>query len=240
MPERAALVTGGSSGIGFDIARALGEDGYALTISARKPDKLEEAARTLRDAGLEVHAVAANMAEEEDIKRVAREHRERYGRLDVLVNNAGVGIAGPIEQTDTKRLDIQLDVNLRAVYLMTRECIPLLKQAGAEHRRAHIINTASIAGKIPQPGLAAYSAAKAGVVALTQATIRELSNEGVRATALCPGFVATPMTEWIKEHVPESEMIQTSDIVAAVRFVLSCSPNCIVPEIQFVRPGDMP
>lgn len=240
MPERAALVTGGSSGIGFDIARALGEDGYALTISARKPDKLEQAARTLRDAGLEVHAVAANMAEEEDIKRVAREHRERYGRLDVLVNNAGVGIAGPIEQTDTKRLDIQLDVNLRAVYLMTRECIPLLKQAGAEHRRAHIINTASIAGKIPQPGLAAYSAAKAGVVALTQATIRELSNEGVRATALCPGFVATPMTEWIKEHVPESEMIQTSDIVAAVRFVLSCSPNCIVPEIQFVRPGDMP
>ncbi|SEH14192.1 SDR family NAD(P)-dependent oxidoreductase [Thermoleophilum album] len=240
MPERAALVTGGSSGIGFDIARALGEDGYALTISARKPDKLEEAARTLRDAGLEVHAVAANMAEEEDIKRVAREHRERYGRLDVLVNNAGVGIAGPIEQTDTKRLDIQLDVNLRAVYLMTRECIPLLKQAGAEHRRAHIINTASIAGKIPQPGLAAYSAAKAGVVALTQATIRELSNEGVRATALCPGFVATPMTEWIKEHVPESEMIQTSDIVAAVRFLLSCSPNCIVPEIQFVRPGDMP
>lgn len=240
MPERAALVTGGSSGIGFDIARALGEDGYALTISARKPDKLEQAARTLRDAGLEVHAVAANMAQEEDIKRVAREHRERYGRLDVLVNNAGVGIAGPIEQTDTKRLDIQLDVNLRAVYLMTRECIPLLKQAGAEHRRAHIINTASIAGKIPQPGLAAYSAAKAGVVALTQATIRELSNEGVRATALCPGFVATPMTEWIKEHVPESEMIQTSDIVAAVRFVLSCSPNCIVPEIQFVRPGDMP
>jgi len=240
MPERAAIVTGGSSGIGFDIARALAEDGYALTVSARRPDKLEQAAEQLRAGGATVHAVAANMAEEEDIKRVVREHTEQYGRLDVLVNNAGVGIAGPIEQTETKRLDIQLDVNLRSVYLMTRECIPLLKRAGAEHRRAHIINTASIAGKIPQPGLAAYSAAKAGVVALTQATIRELSADGVRATALCPGFVATPMTDWIKEHVPPSEMIQTADIVAAVRFVLAGSPNCIVPEIQFVRPGDMP
>ena len=237
MAARAALITGGSSGIGLAIAGALGEDGYAVTVSARRPDKLEAAAAGLREAGIEVEAVAANMVEEEHIKQLAARHRERFGRLDVLVNNAGVGIGGAIADAETKKLDMQLDVNLRAVYLMTRECIPMLKQAGAEHHKALVVNLASIAGKYGQGWLAAYSATKFGVVGLTQALHREHGGDGIQATALCPAFVDTPMTDWV-EGVPKQQMIQPEDIAEAVRFLLRTSPACIVPELQFIRPSD--
>ena len=238
MPDRAAIITGGSSGIGLAIARALGQDGYGVTLSARRPDKLEAAAEGLRDEGLDVNAVPANMADEEEIKRLAESHKERFGRLDVLINNAGIGIGAAVADTVTKKLDLQLDVNLRGVYLMARECIPMLKEAGAEHGKALIANTASIAGKHGQGWLSAYSATKFGVVGLSQGLHKELSNDGIQVTALCPGFVATDMTDWIEEQEPKSEMIQPDDIAEAIRFVLRTSPNCVVPEIQFVRPGD--
>jgi NAD(P)-dependent dehydrogenase (short-subunit alcohol dehydrogenase family) len=236
---RAALITGGSSGIGLAIAKMLGEEGYGVTISARKPDKLEGAAEQLRSDGLEeIQAVPANMSEEDEIKRLAEQHRERFGRCDVLVNNAGLGIGGAIADAETKKLDLQLDVNLRAVYLMSREVIPMLKEAGGEHGKALIVNTASIAGKFGQGWLAAYSATKFGVVGLTQAMHRELSNEGIACTALCPGFVDTNMTDWVRDEIGSENMIQPTDISSAVRYLLHTSPNCIVPEIQFIRPGD--
>jgi NAD(P)-dependent dehydrogenase (short-subunit alcohol dehydrogenase family) len=237
VPDRAALITGGSSGIGLAIARALGEDGYTVTVSARRPEKLEESVADLEGAGLEVQGVSANMLDEEEVKAVAEAHRSRFGRLDVLVNNAGLGIGGAIADHETKKLDMQLGVNLRGVYLMTRECIPLLKEAGGEHGKALIVNLSSIAGKYGQGWLAAYSATKAGVVGLTQATHKELAGDGIQATALCPGFVATAMTDWV-EGVGKDEMIQPEDIAEAVRFLLRTSPPCIVPEIQFVRPSD--
>ncbi|MGZ8649222.1 MAG: SDR family oxidoreductase [Solirubrobacteraceae bacterium] len=236
--SRAALITGGSSGIGLAIARVLGEDGYGLTVSARRPEKLEEAAQTLRAGGLDVHAVAANMADEDAIKNVVNEHRERFGRLDVLVNNAGIGIGAPVADTETKKLDLQLDVNLRAVYLVARECIPMLKEAGAEHGKALIANTASIAGKHGQGWLSAYSATKFGVVGLSQGLHKELASDGIQVTALCPGFVATAMTDWVEGQVSKEEMIQPEDIAESIRFLLRTSPHCVVPEIQFIRPGD--
>ena len=237
MAARAALVTGGSSGIGLAIARALGEDGYGVTVSARRPEKLEVAAEGLREAGIEVEAVAANMASEEDIKALVRHHRDRFGRMDVLVNNAGVGVGGAIAEAETKKLDMQLDVNLRTVYLTTRECIPMLKEAGAEHRRALVANTASIAGKHGQGWLAAYSATKFGVVGFSQALHREHAADGIQSTALCPGFVDTPMTDWL-EGVGKDELIRPEDIAECVRFLLRTSPACIVPEVQFIRPGE--
>jgi NAD(P)-dependent dehydrogenase (short-subunit alcohol dehydrogenase family) len=236
--ERAALITGGSSGIGLAIARALGEDGYRLTISARRPDKLEAAGNELREQGLDVEAVPANMANEEEIRGLVASHRDRLGRLDVLVNNAGIGIGGAVADAETKKLDLQLDVNLRAVYLLARESIPLLKEAGAEHGKALMVNTASIAGKHGQGWLAAYSATKFGVVGLSQALHKELSNDGIQVTAICPAFVATPMTDWVEGQVPKEEMIQPEDIGEAVRFLLRTSRHCVVPEIQFLRPAD--
>jgi NAD(P)-dependent dehydrogenase (short-subunit alcohol dehydrogenase family) len=238
MAERAALITGGSSGIGLAIARALGQDGYGLTVSARRPDKLEEAVKGLTDEGLDAQAVPANTADEDAIKALVEAHRERYGRLDVLINNAGVGIGSAIAEAETKKLDMQLDVNLRGVYITLRECIPMLKEAGKEHGKALVVNTASIAGVAGQAWLAAYSATKAGVIGLSQAAHGELAGDGIQVTAFAPGFVDTPMTDWTKGQIAADEMIRPEDIAAAVRFLLSTSPACFVPEIRFVRAGD--
>jgi len=238
MAQRAAIVTGASSGIGLAIARTLGEEGHGLTLAARRPEKLSAAVETLRGEGLDVLEVAADMQEEADVQRVVAEHRERFGRLDVLVNNAGVGIGAPVAEAATRKIDMQIGVNLRAIVLFYRECADLLRAAGAEHRNALVVNTASIAGKSPQAWLAVYSATKAGVIGYSQAMNRELNGDGVKSVALCPGFVDTPMTEFVKGQVPAEEMIPTQDIAEAVRYLLKVSPACVVPEIVFQRPGD--
>ncbi len=238
MPERAALVTGASRGIGLAIAELLGEEGYGLTITARKPDTLEETAAALRDRGFEVEHRAANMADEEGIRQVVEAHRERFGRLDVLVNNAGVGIGAAASEHKTKHVDLQLDVNLRAIVLFYRECLDLLRIAGTEHKSALVVNLASIAGKSPQPWLSVYSATKAAVVSYSQAMNKELNAEGIKSVAFCPGFVDTDMTEFVKGTVPAEEMIRPQDIAEALRFLLHLSPACVVPEIVFQRPGE--
>jgi NAD(P)-dependent dehydrogenase (short-subunit alcohol dehydrogenase family) len=238
MPNRAAIVTGGSSGIGLAIAHMLGQEGHALTVAARRPDKLAAAAEELRGAGFDVHEVAGNMADEETIKGVVAAHEERFGRLDVLVNNAGVGVGAPAAEHQTKRIDLQLSVNLRAIVLFYRESLPLLRAAGAEHRNALVVNTSSISGKSGQPWLSVYSATKAGVIGYTQAMNKELGGDGIKSVALAPGFVETPMTEFVREHVPAEDMIRVEDVAEAVRFVLRTSPNCVIPEIVFQRPGE--
>jgi NAD(P)-dependent dehydrogenase (short-subunit alcohol dehydrogenase family) len=236
--DRAALITGGSSGIGLAIARALGEDGYGVTISARRPEKLEAAAEELREAGLDVHSVPANVVNEEEIVGLIDSHRERFGRLDVLVNNAGLGVGAQMEEIETKKLDMQLDVNLRSYVLATREALPLLKQAGGEHGKALIVNTASIAGKAGQPWISVYSATKFGVVGFSQATAKEVGTDGIQVTALCPGFVDTAMTKWVRGQVDQEAMIRPEDLAEAVRMLLRTSPNCHVPEMVFLRPGE--
>lgn len=238
MAERAALITGASSGIGLAIARALGEEGYGLTISARRPAKLEAATNELGAEGLHVQSAVANMTEEKDVVSVFTKHREAYGRLDVLVNNAGVGIGAPMEEIQTRHLDMQLAVNLRALILGTREGLPMLRQAGTEHGKALIVNTASIAGKGGQAWLSIYAATKAAVINFTQSTHREAGSSGVQCTALAPGFVDTPMTDFAKGEVSAEQMIRPSDLGEAVKFLLRTSPNCHVPEIVFTRPGE--
>ncbi len=238
MPERAAIVTGGSRGIGLALAETLGEEGFGLTISSRKPEGLERAAEQLRERGVEVEHVPANMADEEAIKAVVDAHRERFGRLDVLVNNAGVGIGATASEHQTKYVDMQLGVNLRAIVLFYRECAEMLRAAGAEHGQALVVNMASIAGKSPQPWLSVYSATKAAVIAYTRSMNKELAADGVKSVALCPGFVDTDMTDFVKSSVPAEEMLRTSDIGEALRFLLRVSPKCVIPEIVFERPGE--
>ncbi len=237
MAERAAIITGASGEIGLAIARVLGELGYGLTLSARRPEKLEEAVAPLRDDGLDVLTVAANMTSEEDLVKVFDAHKEHFGRLDALVNNAGVGIGQPMAEIQTKHLDMQLGVNLRALIIGTREGLPLLREAGAEHGKALIVNTASLAGKFGPGWLSVYAATKAAVISFSQSTEREVAKEGIQCTALAPGFVDTAMADFIREQIGEP-LIQPSDIGESVRFLLTTSPACHVPEIVFVRPGE--
>jgi NAD(P)-dependent dehydrogenase (short-subunit alcohol dehydrogenase family) len=220
---RAALVTGGSSGIGLAIARMLRDEGYGLTIAARSPERLESAA-----AELAAEAVAANVASEEDCERIVATHRERYKSLNVLVNSAGVGVAGRIEDLETKHWDLQFDVNLRGAFLVTRFALPLLKQA-----RGLVVNVSSIAGTIPAPGLAAYGAGKAGLISLTRSLNAEHGDDGVRATAICPGFVDTPMAAWT--GMASDEMIQPEDCAEIVRTLLRLSPRARIPQVVIER-----
>src|SRR5919106_34848 len=217
------LVTGGSSGIGLAIARALRDDGYDLTISSRRPEKVEAAAGELG-----AHGIAADVSREEDCERLVAAHRERFGGLDVLVNSAGIGIGGRVEDLSTKHFDLQLAVNLRGLFLVTTLALPLLKES-----KGWIVNLASIAGTIPTPGLPAYGASKAAVISLTRTLNAELEAAGVRAVAICPGFVDTPMAEW--SGIPADEMIQPEDCAELVRFLLRLSPHARVPQVVIER-----
>jgi NAD(P)-dependent dehydrogenase (short-subunit alcohol dehydrogenase family) len=221
-----ALVTGGSSGIGLAIARVLRDEGYALTLAARKPERLEAAA-----AELDARAVSVDVRDEGECARLVASHLEAHGGLDVLVNSAGVGIAGRIGDTSTKHFDLQQSVNLRSAFVVTREALPALRAS-----RGYVVNLASIAGTIPTPGLATYGAAKAALIALTRSLVREERETGVRATAICPAFVDTPMTTWT--GIDGAEMIQPEDCAELVRALLRLSPAARVPVVVIERAGD--
>jgi NADP-dependent 3-hydroxy acid dehydrogenase YdfG len=201
-------------------------EGYELTLVARRPEPLEEAATELG-----AFSVAANLGAADECVRVVAAHAERYGGMNVLVNSAGLGIGGNIASLDTKKIALQLDVNLLGTLVVTREALPLLRAA-----RGHVITLASIAGTIPTPGLAVYGATKAALIAFTNSLNREEAEHGVRATAISPGFVATRMTEWT--GIPVEEQIQPEDIADLVRAVLHLSPNARVPNIVIERLGD--
>jgi NAD(P)-dependent dehydrogenase (short-subunit alcohol dehydrogenase family) len=222
---KAALVTGGSSGIGLAIARTLREDGFELTLASRTQEKVERAAEEL-----EAQAVAADVSKEDDCIRLVDAHRERFGRLDVLVNSAGIGIGGRSEDLATKHWDLQLDVNLRGVFVVTRAAIPLLRDS-----RGLIVNISSIAGTIPAPGLAAYGASKAALISFTRSLNAELDGDGVRCTAICPGFVDTAMAQW--SGLEPEEMIQPQDCAEIVRSLLHLSPRARVPQVVIERVG---
>jgi NAD(P)-dependent dehydrogenase (short-subunit alcohol dehydrogenase family) len=221
----AALVTGGSSGIGLAIARMLRDEGFDLTLVSRRPERVEAAAAELGAA-----AVAANMADADDCGRAVAEHRDRFGRLDVLVNSAGIGIGGRVEDLPAKSLDLQLGVNLRGLFLVTQAAIPLLRESAG-----WIVNLASIAGTVPTPGLATYGATKAAVIALTRSLNEELAADGVRAVALCPGFVDTPMAQW--SGIEPDAMIQPEDCAEVVRMCLRLSPTARIPQVVIERMG---
>ncbi|HEY2542793.1 MAG TPA: SDR family oxidoreductase [Gaiellaceae bacterium] len=223
--ERAALITGGSSGIGLAIARMLRDEGYGLTLASRRAEKVQAAADDLGAL-----AVAADVSDADECARLVAEHRDRFGRLDVLVNSAGVGIGGRVEDLPAKHFDLQVSVNLRGLFLVTQAAIPLLRES-----RGWIVNLASIAGTLPTPGLAIYGATKAAVISLTHSLNAELDADGVRAIAICPEFVDTPMAQW--SGIAPDEMIRPEDCAEVVRMALRLSPNARVPQVVIERVG---
>jgi short-subunit dehydrogenase len=234
-PRRAALVTGASSGIGLAIAEMLAEEGHDLTLTSRTAAKLEAAAAPLAALGTEVMALAADVGDPDQVARVVAAHEERFGRLDVLVNNAGLGIVAALGAIQTKHLDLQLAVNLRATILFYREAEAMLRAAGAEHGEALVVNTASISGKLGEPELGVYSATKHGIVGFTEAMQRELGPAGVKSCVLCPAFVDTALSDYVKATVPAAAMIRVEDVAEVVRSLLRLSPHCVVPEIVMVQ-----
>jgi 3-oxoacyl-[acyl-carrier protein] reductase len=203
----------------------LRDEGYDLTLVSRRAERVQAAAEELGAV-----AIAADVGSAEECERVVAEHGARTGGLDVLVNSAGVGIAGTVDALPAKHFDLQVGVNLRGLFLVTQAAIPLLRTS-----RGWIVNLASIAGTIPTPGLATYGATKAAVISLTRSLNEELDGDGVRAIAICPGFVDTPMAEW--SGIEPDEMIRPEDCAEVVRMALRLSPHARVPQVVIERAG---
>jgi len=220
-----ALITGGSSGIGLAIARMLRDEGFELTLASRTAEKIEAAG-----AELGATAIAADVSKPEDCERIVSEHVGRTGGLDLLVNSAGIGIAGRVEDAQLKHIDRQLAINLRGIVLVSQAAIPHLRKT-----KGWIVNLASIAGTQPVPILPIYAATKAAVISLTHSLNADLDDDGVRAIALCPGFVDTPMAEFA--GLPADEMIQPEDCAEVVRMCLRLSPRARVPQVVIERVG---
>jgi NAD(P)-dependent dehydrogenase (short-subunit alcohol dehydrogenase family) len=212
---KAALVTGGSRGIGLALARRLAAEGYALTLVSRSP------AEAARDLGCAWYA--GDLREEDVVRGAVAHHVAEHGRLDVLVNNAGVGMGQDVGALKTSRVDVQLALDLRTPILFYREALPHLGSG------AWVVNVASLAGVDGQPWLSVYSAAKAGLIAYTESMNKELGSRGIRSCAICPGTVDTDLTAY--EGSPRERLIPTSDVAEALSFLLRLSPNCLVEQL---------
>jgi NAD(P)-dependent dehydrogenase (short-subunit alcohol dehydrogenase family) len=224
--QRSALVTGGSSGIGLALGRMLVEEGFAVTLASRTREKVEAAA-----AELDCEAIAADVSKPEECARVVEEHVARRGGLDVLVNSAGIGIASRLEEAQLRHIQRQLNINLLGLILVTQAAIPHLRRAGG----GWIVNLASIAGTTAVPILPIYAASKAAVINLTHTLNADLEDDGIRAIALCPGFVDTPMASFT--GMASDEMIQPEDCAEVVRMCVRLSPRASIGEVVIRRVG---
>jgi 3-oxoacyl-[acyl-carrier protein] reductase len=234
LKDQVAIVTGGSSGIGFAIARAFIQEGMQVTISARDKRRLDQAASQLksRPAGDEnVLAVPMDVSQAAEVRQMVRKTLDRFGRVDVLVNNAGIGRMAPLDELKEKDWDEILDINLKGVFLCTQAVLPDMKR----RRCGYVVNISSIAGKEGFAGGGAYCASKFGVMALTQTLLEEARPYNIRATAICPGYVDTPMV--VAAPVSGNEMIRPEDIAKTVLYLLSLSDKAVVREVVMTRIG---
>jgi 3-oxoacyl-[acyl-carrier protein] reductase len=201
---KVAIVTGGSRGIGAAIAGVLAEHGAAVVVSARDADRLQRAVRELEERGASALGVVADAGKREDADRLVEAARTRFGRLDLLVNNAGITRDGLLIRMKDDDWDRVMETNLRGAFLMTRAAAKIM----VRQRSGRIVNIASAAGAMGNPGQTNYSAAKAGLIGLTKASARELAHWGVLVNAVAPGLIETDMTAAISSEAREALLAQ--------------------------------
>ncbi|OHE59506.1 MAG: hypothetical protein A2Z47_08930 [Thermodesulfovibrio sp. RBG_19FT_COMBO_42_12] len=232
LKAKVALVTGGGSGIGFAITKALLEEGMRVAICGRDEGKLRKAETELTKHGKHLLVMPADVSRKSEVDQWVKAAISQFGRIDVLVNNAGVARWSDVENITDEHLDYQLNVNLRGPLYCSQVILPYMKgQQGG-----YIINISSICGKYGFAGTAAYSASKFGLMALSDSLREEGASFNIKVTAICPGFVATPMVT--DAPVPLEEMIRPEDIAKAVLFLLNLSEYAAVREIVITRKGE--
>ncbi len=218
---KTALVTGGSRGLGLQLAHALGEAGARVMLSARKADELEQAVAELQSAGIDARWVAADCAKEADIQRLASETLQRMGDVDILVNNAGAAWGAPAEDHPVEAWDKVMNLNIRGYFLLSQA---IGKQSMIPRKSGRIINVASIAGlggNPPQMTTIAYNTSKGAVINFTRALAAEWGKYSINVNAICPGFFPSKMTAgtleaWgvdeLKKHAPLQRLGDDEDL----------------------------
>ena len=208
-----ALITGGSRGLGLQMAHALGEAGARVMLSARKEDELESAMAELQAAGIDARWIAADAAKEADIHRLADETLERMGDVDILVNNAGAAWGAPAEDHPLEAWDKVMNLNVRGYFLLSQR---LAKKSMSPRRQGRIINIASIAGLGGNPrGMEtiAYNTSKGAVINFTRALACEWGEHGITVNAICPGFFPSKMTRGTLEQLGEEKMASQAPLL---------------------------
>lgn len=220
LSRKVAIVTGGGSGIGRGIAVALAKERIRVAICGRRIEPLQGTVARIEDAGGQGLAITADVSVEEDVQRLVQEVRDRWGAVDVLVNNAGIGGGRAIHEHDVAAWDHVMAVNLRGPFLMARAVLPEMR-----HRRAgHIINISSESGIEYYQGNGAYGVSKHALNALGEIIQRENQEQGIRVDTICPGMVVTEMSEGSAE-LDESKCLYPDDIADLVVWLLSRRPN---------------
>ncbi|MEJ2183328.1 MAG: 3-oxoacyl-[acyl-carrier-protein] reductase [Nitrospirota bacterium] len=236
-----ALVTGGARGIGKAIGRNLARKGADLVVADIGEQEARETASELEKEGVRTLALRMNVANAGDVARGVGEVKERMGRLDILVNNAGITRDALLMRMKEEDWDAVLSVNLKSVFLCTREAVRLM----AKQRHGRIVNIASVVAFMGNPGQANYSASKAGIVGLTKTAAREYASRGVTVNAVAPGFIVTAMTDALPENVKEEmrraiplgEFGTAEDVAAAVAFFASPEAGYITGQVLHVNGG---
>ena len=238
---RVAIVTGGTRGIGLAIARLLAEDGASVVVSGRDGGRLDLAVRDLEAAGAAALAIVADATRREDVDRLVEATRERFGRIDVLINNAGITRDQLLVRMKDDDWDQVLDTNLRGVFLMTRAVGKVMMR----QKSGRIINVSSTAGAMGNPGQVNYSAAKAGVIGFTKAAARELAHWNVLVNAVAPGLIDTDMAaalpaaarEALMQQVPLKRIGAAREVAEVVRFLAGHGATYITGQTIHINGG---
>lgn len=231
-----AIVTGAGRGIGRAIALALARAGARVALAARSRPQLEEALSEIHASGGSGIAVPTDVSSESEVAHLFERVREDFGRLDVLVNNAGLGIFGPLEELRTEDLDRVLAVNVRGTFLCAREALKLMKP----RRKGYIINVASVVGFRGYANQSAYTASKHAVMGLTKSLALEAQPYDIRVSAILPGGVDTDLVRQARPDIPQSDLMQPEDIAQVVLFLLSLSDRAAIDEIYIRRRKSAP
>ncbi|HEY7649397.1 MAG TPA: 3-oxoacyl-[acyl-carrier-protein] reductase [Methylomirabilota bacterium] len=238
---RVAVITGGSRGIGAASAALLAEDGAAVVVSGRDADRLDRAVKEMTASGNTVVGVVADVASREDAERLVETARQRFGRLDVLINNAGITRDTLLVRMKDEDWDRVLEINLRGAFLMTRAATKLMMR----QKSGRIINIASTAGVMGNAGQTNYSAAKAGLIGFTKAAARELAHWSIQVNAIAPGLIDTEMTAAVPETARQALLAQipmgrsgtAREVAEVVRFLAGDGSAYITGQVLHVNGG---
>jgi 3-oxoacyl-[acyl-carrier protein] reductase len=231
LDEKVAIVTGGSRGIGRAISIALASQGAAVVLAARSPDALAEAADAVRRAGGQAEPVVTDLADEESIRNLVRVTRERFRRLDILINNAGITHSARLEETRTEDLDRCWAVNARAPYILCREALPLLRQSEA----ATIVNISSVVGVKGYALQSAYTASKHALRGMSISLAEELRGTNIRVHVIFPGAVDTGMVGNVRPDIKQGDLIGPYEVAELVLYLVTHKGNAVVDELHIRR-----